>query len=62
MSYWKRLKIELRRMIMAGKVLTIDDVEVDVEVNDENKCPNCGGKIIRAQGCRQCQECGTRLC
>lgn len=47
---------------MAGKVLTIDESEVDVKVKDENKCPNCGGEIIRTQGCKQCLECGTRLC
>jgi len=50
---------------MPGKTMALDDikdVEVDVEVTDSNECSECGGKIIRTQGCKQCSVCGTRFC
>jgi len=50
---------------MPGKTMALDDIddsEVSVEVKDENKCTECGGEIIRYQGCKQCRVCGTRYC
>lgn len=34
----------------------------DKEKEDENKCPKCGGKIIKSNGCESCEECGFGLC
>ena len=50
---------------MPGKTMVLDDIkesEVDVEIKDNTECPVCGGKVIRSQGCKECRECGTRLC
>jgi len=29
---------------------------------DENKCPNCGGKLIIEEGCKKCYSCGYSVC
>lgn len=29
---------------------------------DENVCPKCGGKIVKSNGCENCEECGFGLC
>ncbi len=27
-----------------------------------NTCPNCGGKLVREEGCRKCYSCGFAVC
>jgi hypothetical protein len=37
-------------------------------MDDENEkikkgiCPSCGAKLVFAEGCKQCQQCGWSAC
>ena len=38
-----------------------DSMNTPVEDLDE-KCPNCGGKIVRENGCKHCMDCDYSVC
>ena len=44
-----------------GVVRVLRKFESSIEVEDE-KCPECGGRLIREGGCIHCMDCGYSRC
>ncbi len=39
-----------------------EDKKEEKSQEDENKCPNCGEKMVNEEGCKVCKSCGYSVC
>ena len=45
-----------------NNINSIKNIVYKVEINKNNICPECGGKLKLESGCKQCLECGYSKC